>query len=130
MCTVPPPNYSTYIDQAWGSGGTLYFFAPSLANDPAAQQWQARFERLGASPAAATALMRMNSQIDISDIVSNIRVPTLVIHRTDDAVISVEGGRSWPEHIPGARYIELPGKDHCHGSATMPWRSPMTSRSF
>jgi class 3 adenylate cyclase len=101
-----------YIDQAWGSGGSLPFFAPSLANDPAAQQWMGRFERLGASPAAVTALMRMNSQIDISDIVSTIRVPTLVIHRTDDVTINVEGGRYLGKHIPGARYIELPGKDH------------------
>ena len=104
-----------YIDQAWGSGGSVSFLAPSLANDPAAQQWQGRFERLGASPAAATALMRMNSQINISDIVSTIRVPTLVIHRIEDATISVEGGRYLAKHIPGARYIELPGKDH------LPW---------
>ena len=104
-----------HIDQAWGSGGSLHFLAPSLANDPAAQQWQGRFERLGASPATATALMRMNSQINISDIVSTIRVPTLVIHRTEDATISVEGGRYLAKHIPGARYIELPGKDH------LPW---------
>ena len=101
-----------YIDQAWGSGGSLPMFAPSVANDPAAQQYMGRFERLGASPAAATALMRMNSQIDISDIVLNIRVPTLVIHRKDDVTINVEGGRYLAEHIPGARYIELPGQDY------------------
>jgi pimeloyl-ACP methyl ester carboxylesterase len=101
-----------YIDQAWGSGGSLPMFAPSVANDPAAQQYMGRFERLGASPAAASALMRMNSQIDISDIVPNIRVPTLVIHRKDDVTINVEGGRYLAEHIPGARYIELPGQDH------------------
>jgi class 3 adenylate cyclase/dienelactone hydrolase len=104
-----------YIDQAWGSGGAASFVAPSLANDPATQQWFGRFERLGASPADAIALMRMNSQIDISDIVPTIRVPTLVIHRKDDAGINVEGGRYLAEHIPGARYIELPGKDH------LPW---------
>ena len=44
---------------------------PSRQNDPALQQWCGRFERLGASPAAAIALMRMNSQIDISDILSS-----------------------------------------------------------
>ena len=79
-----------YIAQAWGSGGSLPFFAPSLVNDPAAQQWMGRFERLGASPAAVTNLMRMNSQIDITDIVPTIRVPTLVIHRTEDVTINVE----------------------------------------
>src|SRR5580692_7694850 len=71
-----------------------------------------RFERLGASPAAVTALMRMNSQIDISGIVSTIRVPTLVVHRTEDVTINVEGGRYLAKHIPGARYVELPGTDH------------------
>jgi pimeloyl-ACP methyl ester carboxylesterase/class 3 adenylate cyclase len=101
-----------YIDQAWGTGGSLPLFAPSIANDPGGQQWWARFERLGASPAAASALMRMNSQIDISGILPTIRVPTLVIHRTEDVTINVEGGRYLAEHIPGARYIELPGKDH------------------
>jgi hypothetical protein len=56
--------------------------------------------------------MRMNSQIDISSILPTIRVPTLVVHRPDDKTINVEGGRYLAEHIPGARYIELPGVDH------------------
>jgi class 3 adenylate cyclase len=54
----------------------------------------------------------MNSQIDISGILPTIRVPTLVIHRTEDVTINVEGGRYLAEHIPGARYLELPGTDH------------------
>ena len=54
----------------------------------------------------------MNSQIDISDIVPTIRVPTLVIHRTEDVTINVEGGRYLAKHIPGARLIEFPGQDH------------------
>lgn len=108
-------HFLGYIEQAWGSGASLQFLAPSLANHPGGQQWQGRHERLGASPAAATALMRMNRQIDISDILPTIRVPTLIIHRTEDATISVEGGRFLAEHIPGASYMELPGKDH------LPW---------
>jgi len=105
-------QFLDYIEQTWGTGGSLPLFAPTRGNDPAFQHWWGRFERLGASPAAATALMRMNSQIDISYIVPTIRVPTLVIHRTDDVTINVNGGRFLAEHIPGARYLELPGKDH------------------
>jgi class 3 adenylate cyclase len=56
--------------------------------------------------------MKMNRQIDISNIVSTIRVPTFVIHRTEDVTINVEGGRYLAKHIPGARYLEVPGKDH------------------
>jgi class 3 adenylate cyclase len=101
-----------YIDQAWGTGGSLPLFAPTRGNDPDFQRWWGRFERLGASPSAAKALMRMNSQIDVRDILPTIRVPTLVVHRTDDVTINVEGGRYLADHIPGARYVELPGTDH------------------
>jgi class 3 adenylate cyclase len=101
-----------YVDTAWGTGGGLPFYVPSRVNDPTFQRWFARFERLGASPAAVTAYMRMNSQIDISDIVPTIQVPTLVIHRTQDVTINVEAGRYLAKHIPGARYLELPGSDH------------------
>ncbi len=104
--------FLAYIDRDWGSGKSLGMFAPSRQSDPAFQNWWGRFERLGASPAAAIALMRMNSQIDITDIVPTIRVPTLVIHRTNDVTINVEGGRFLAEHIPGARYVEVPGTDH------------------
>jgi pimeloyl-ACP methyl ester carboxylesterase len=101
-----------YIDQAWGTGGSLPLFAPTRANDQAFQRWWGRFERLGANPSAAKSLMRMNSQIDVRDILPTIRVPTLVVHRTEDVTIDVEGGRYLAEHIPGAHYVELPGTDH------------------
>jgi class 3 adenylate cyclase len=105
-------QFLDYVDQAWGTGGSLPLFAPTRANDPVFQRWWGRFERLGASPATAKNLMLMNRQIDVSDIVSTIRVPTLVIHRTEDVTINVEGGRYLAHNIPGARYIEVPGKDH------------------
>ncbi len=101
-----------YIDSDWGSGASLPMFAPSMATDPAFQLWWGKFERLGASPGAAIALMRMNSQIDITDVLPTIHVPTLVIHRTDDVTVDVEGGRTLAERIPNARYVELPGTDH------------------
>jgi pimeloyl-ACP methyl ester carboxylesterase len=105
-------EFFRYTEQAWGSGASAHKFAPSRANDPDFQRWWGRHERTGASPAAAAALMRMNEQIDISDIVSTIRLPTLVIHRTGDKAVNVEGGRFLAENIPGARYLELPGSDH------------------
>jgi pimeloyl-ACP methyl ester carboxylesterase len=73
-----------YVEKAWGTGGSVQKFAPSRANDAAFQRWWGRNERSGASPAAVTALMRMNSQIEISGVLPAVRVPTLVIHRTGD----------------------------------------------
>ena len=58
------------------------------------------------------ALMRMNSQIEISGVLPAVRVPTLVIHRTEDQVVRVEGGRDVAARIPGARLAEFPGVDH------------------
>ncbi|MDH3899869.1 MAG: adenylate/guanylate cyclase domain-containing protein [Gammaproteobacteria bacterium] len=104
-----------YIDNDWGSGQSLPMFAPSRKDDLPFQHWWGKFERLGASPGAAKALMRMNSQIDTSDILASVNVPTLVIHRKDDVAVDVEGGRFLAEQIPDAKYVELPGADH------LPW---------
>jgi len=102
----------SYIDEHWGSGESLPWFAPSWANDAALRQWWGKFERLGASPSAAIALMRMNREIDISGILHSVKIPTLIIHLTDDTLVSVEGGRELAAGIPGARLVEIPGKDH------------------
>lgn len=104
-----------YIDNNWGSGASVPIWAPSKQGDPVFQQWWGKFERLGASPGAANTLMRMNSQIDISDILPTVNVPTLVMHRTGDVSVSVEGGRMLAEGILDAKYVELSGNDH------LPW---------
>ncbi len=101
-----------YIDSGWGTGESLPLFAPNFGDDTALKQWWGRFERLGADPGAAINLMRMNSQIDISDILTSVHVPTLVIHRTGDTLIDFDGGVRLAEGIPNARLVELPGVDH------------------
>ena len=104
--------FFAYVEQAWGTGGSVQRFAPSRANDASFQGWWGRNERLGASPAAVIVLMRMNAQIDIRGILPAVHVPTLVIHRTGDRTVNVEGGRDMAARIPGARLVELPGVDH------------------
>ena len=101
-----------YIDNDWGSGESMPIFAPTKKGDLAFQQWWGKFERLGANPAAAINLIRMNSQIDIADILTSINVPTLVMHRKDDISVDVEAGRLLAERIPNAKYVELSGADH------------------
>jgi pimeloyl-ACP methyl ester carboxylesterase len=101
-----------YVDERWGTGESLPSYAPSKADDPALRQWWGKFERLGASPSAVIALLRMNREIDISGILHSINVPTLVLQMTDDALVSVEGGRELAAGIPGARLVEIPGTDH------------------
>lgn len=100
------------MEQGWGKGVLLSAFAPSLARDAAARAWWARFQRQAASPGAAAAVMQMSYETDVRPILPTIRVPTLILHRTEDRLLPVEHGRYLARHIPAAQYVELPGTDH------------------
>jgi pimeloyl-ACP methyl ester carboxylesterase/DNA-binding winged helix-turn-helix (wHTH) protein len=110
-----PEHRQQFFDEMreqWGGPVGLEERAPSVAGDPQFRQWWATYLRMGASPGAALALTQMNAEIDVRQVLPSIRVPTLVIHRTDDQCLKVEEGRYVAERIPGARYVELPGRDH------------------
>jgi len=69
------------------------------------------------TPGARAALNRMNMAIDVRHVLPAIRVPTLVLHTTDDPWIEVGQGRHVAEHVPGATYVELPGDFHVPSEA-------------
>jgi pimeloyl-ACP methyl ester carboxylesterase/DNA-binding winged helix-turn-helix (wHTH) protein len=96
----------------WGEGILLGVNAPSMANDPVAVEWCGTLERASASPGSIVALMRANYEIDVRQILPTIAIPTLVMHRTEDALVPVAAGRYLADHIPGASYVEIPGTDH------------------
>ncbi|MEA2648205.1 MAG: hypothetical protein QOG61_640, partial [Candidatus Binataceae bacterium] len=96
----------------WGEGILLAVNAPSLRNDQSALQWCGKLERASASPGSIVDLMRANYELDVRHILPAVTIPTLVLHRTGDALVPVAAGRYLAEHIPGARYTELPGDDH------------------
>ena len=100
------------IEQGWGGTVDLDTLAPSTVGDEQFGRWWATYLRRSASPGAALALARMNTEIDIRHVLSVIRVPTLILHRTGDLDIDVGGARYMAERIPDARYVELPGVDH------------------
>ena len=105
--------------RTWGSPAAVRadvagWLAPSMSDDDRFCEWIGKLTRLGASPGAAVALMRMNRLIDVRDILPSIHVPTLVLRRVEDPVSSLEASRYLAEHIPGAKYVELPGSDHMY----------------
>ena len=67
---------------------------------------------MAASPGAAVGLLRMGFEGDVRHVLQATSVPTLVLHRAQDAFVDVRHGRYIAEHIPGARYVELEGGDH------------------
>jgi len=83
--------------------------SPSATEDE--RRGFARVMRLSVSPGSAAAYIRMNLDVDIRDVLPLIRVPTLVMQRTEIEVLDSRNGRYLAEHIPGARLVELPGRD-------------------
>jgi pimeloyl-ACP methyl ester carboxylesterase len=90
----------------------LRTFAPSKADDQAYRRWWRRWVLTSGSPGAVQALRRMNSEIDVRHTLRAIRVPTLVLHREDDEVPTIAEGRYIADHVPGAEFVELEGRDH------------------
>jgi pimeloyl-ACP methyl ester carboxylesterase len=68
--------------------------------------------RFGASPGAVEALHRMNKEIDVRQVLSAVRVPTLILRGAEDTSVDVEVPRYMASRIPTARAIEIPGAGH------------------
>jgi len=100
------------IENEWGGPIGAGELAPSLADDPGFLNWWATYQRRSASPRAALALARMNTSIDVRNVLPAIRVPTLVLHRSGDLDTNIAEGRYIAARIPGAKFVELPGNDH------------------
>ena len=101
------------IENHWGGGDmNLESLAPSKANDRQFMDWLANYFRSGASPSAAMVLTKMNTQVDIIDILDTVKVPTLLMQRTHDIDVKIEEGRFIADRIKGSKFIELDGSDH------------------
>ena len=95
--------------------GLLYQFCPSTRTDPRLLDAMTKIWRHSASPGALAAFRRMNLEIDIRQVLPTIRVPTLVLQRSEDRFVPAPVGRYVADRIPGAVYDEVPGGD------VVPW---------
>ena len=99
-------------EASWGTTNEILEIAgPSLANDARFRDWYLRYERLAMPRGGAAALYNWVTHLDVRSVLPSIRVPTLVLHRSDARYHRVEHGRYLAERIPGARLVELPGVD-------------------
>ena len=100
------------VRSSWGTGQASRGVLPSVRST----QQLGMMERMSASPGMARATIEAVFSIDVRSVLQTIAVPTLIIHATEDAV-PVQGGRYLADHIPGARLLEVAGRDH------VPWFS-------
>ena len=99
------------IEAHHGRALMLDLFARSMASDPQLREAFARYERQSASPGVATAMVRHIYESDVRDVLPTIRIPTLVMHHAGAEHLPAAMGRYIADHVPNARYVELPGAD-------------------
>ncbi len=102
-------------DRGWGIEAAredYEFAAPSIANDEEEVKRWARYLQLSASPGSAVAMMRMWLDTDIRAVLPIVRVPTLVLTRSDMVTHRSRDVARWvADQIGGARFAEVPGRD-------------------
>jgi class 3 adenylate cyclase len=103
------------VIERWGKGLSTDYLFPRRQGDEAFRNWFGRLQMQSATPNDAVAFMRMAFEIDVRHVAPSVKVPTLVLHRTEDPVCHVENARWLARAIEGSRYLELPGNDH------VPW---------
>ncbi|HJT37273.1 MAG TPA: adenylate/guanylate cyclase domain-containing protein [Actinomycetota bacterium] len=103
------------MEHGWGQPETmdrlLDMIAPSAADDPATKVWWRKM-LMSTSRREGMGNFRTSVEVDVRPLLGSVRVPVLVMHRTDDAMASIDASRYMAERIPGARFVELPGNDH------------------
>jgi class 3 adenylate cyclase len=99
------------VENHWGEGMLMPLFAPSQIGNKRFEDWWARYERASVSPSMVRKLLDVSMRTDLRGVLPAIRVPTLVMHRTEDTLVPVEEGRVAAALIAGARFIEIPGVD-------------------
>ena len=97
------------VHDRWGDRNYLseriHRLAPGRAGDEEFVDWFVWYMRRSASPAEAVAFHRMSMEGDVRDILTAVRSPTLLLHRTEtlDEALFVAA------HVNGARRVELVG---------------------
>jgi class 3 adenylate cyclase len=98
------------LDAGWGTGESLRVFGPSLFDYEPLREYFGRMERASGSPGTIRAMLDALGEIDVRTVLPIISAPTLVLHTTNDAAIPIDNGRWLAEHIPNARFVEIPGE--------------------
>jgi class 3 adenylate cyclase len=112
-------SVAAYVSM-WGTGEFQHLSNPDMPwNEEIRATW-ARHERLAVSPGTVAVMVTQMAELNVRPLLPTIRVPTLVVHHADDQVIPPEWGKYIADHISGAKYVELPGRNLYH--FVEPWR--------
>ena len=117
----PSRKIAAAMSPCGAPGSSQHLSNPDMPWNEEIRAIWARHERLAASPATVALTMPLTAEMDVRAVLPTIHVPTLVLHHTDDPLIPAEWGKDVADHISGAKYVELPGRNLYH--FVEPWRS-------
>ena len=106
----------TLVRLGWGQENPAFRqmftsqFIPGASKEQA--DWFNEFQRICCSPADAARNLIANGDVDVTSLLPQVRVPTLVMHARHDARVPFESGRRLAAGIPGARFVPLESENH------------------
>jgi DNA-binding NarL/FixJ family response regulator len=104
------------IDHGWGGTNPVFRqlftsrFIPGGTEEQLA--WFNELCRKTTSPRNAARLLEARAHVDVRAQLSQVRVPTLVLHARHDEVVPIKVGRVLAAEIPGATFVELDSANH------------------
>ena len=111
--------YRAIIEMArlgWGSDNPAFrqVFTSRFVPDATDEQlrWWNDLCAKTTTPEIAATLLQARASVDVTDLLAQIRVPTLVIHSRDDRITPLAEGRLLAAGIPGAEFVELDSRNH------------------
>jgi pimeloyl-ACP methyl ester carboxylesterase len=106
----------TLVRYGWGQDNPAFrqVFTSLFFHDATAEQirWFNELQRITASPENAARILTVFGDIEVSDLLPRVTVPTLVLHGQHDAMVPFEQGLKLAREIPGARFVPLPTRNH------------------
>jgi len=109
-----PEQITAAMVATWGTGEYERVINPDMPWNEEIRAALARWERGAASPGTVARMLPLVVDMDVRALLPSIRVPTLVLHHTDDLLFPPEWGKDLANRIPGAQYVELPGRNVVH----------------
>ena len=104
------------IRVGWGKENPTFrqIFTSRFIPEGTAEQlaWFNELCRKTVAPEMAAEIQQMRGNIDIVELLGQVRVPTLVIHARQDNVVPLAEGRLLASSIPGAQFVEVESKNH------------------
>jgi len=100
------------ITRNWGKGTLRDVFFPSIPREVMDEATYRGFEQLVATRQSIEQLVTFMKKLDVTALLPQVRVPTLVIHFAGDLAVPMRLGRAVAEGIPGAEFLQVPGIDH------------------